>query len=469
MKLIKKLCIFILTFFYGHLAFAQSAYIDLLSHASEAIDANDPITALDIYHDLHLSAKTNQSETYQRIALFRIARIQMWLGDYDAASEIYKSLLASDLDATDYQIALAGLVDSLSYNDKSFTADEVADNNNPEQVDNPDLIIANARAALWSNQPYKAKSWLEDYEGESSLAFQNLDFFTNQAAANYFIEPYFRFEHDTDDLTIYKTGMSAGHRWNKTQTSNLLAAYQQYNQNADSAHGEILGVSQIMHLIEQTLHLGVGINAIHFDTDWSPWTGFVDLFYQAQDEWAVNLYADKSLVDTYYAVANEITVNSYGVDLFYMPNYRTQFSLSPYYKNFTDGNARYGITASSDILLWPSFGLGVRPQVRYFEDSKQLDTNNYFNPSEYIEGNLFLTLQQWILPTWSWYVEAGPGYQNTHPGEDGMTYLAEGGVSGAITDITYLNAFVGYTNASYSSASGYSNSYAGIAFTIAFD
>jgi hypothetical protein len=282
------------------------------------------------------------------------------------------------------------------------------------------------------------------------------------------VQPYVRYEHDTDDLTIIKTGANATHRWNAQQSSNLLAAYHQYSQDNQSANGEIVGFSQIMQLIDDTTHIGVGLNAVNFNTGWSPWTGFADLFYQSQDEWALNLYVDKSLVDTYLAVENEITVNSYGVDLFYIPNYRVQFTLSPYYKHFTDGNDRWGFTASSDVLLWPSLGVGIRPQVRYFEDSEQMDNKSYFNPSQYKEANLFVTVQRYILPTWSWYIEAGPGYQNTSPGEDGPTYLAEGGLSFAIHEISHVNAFVGYNNASYSSASGYSNSYAGMSLTIAF-
>lgn len=444
-------------------------YAYLLERADKAINADDPESALIFYNEIYDHAKAQDSAVYQRIALFRIARMHFWLGDYDTSAEIYEFLLASILDATDYQIALAGLMNSLSYDNKPFMAYHIGQIKNPEKIDQQDLILANARAALWSNKPFAAEQWLVDADLDSNIQLQNLEFFTAQESAAYVIEPYFRYEHDTDDLTIYKTGVKASHRWNAQQSSSVLAAYHQYSQYDKVAHGEMVGVSQIMHLFDKTVHLGIGLNAVDFNTGWSPWTGLIDLFYQAEDEWAFNVYADKSLVDTYLAVENEITVDAYGVDLFYLPNYRTTFTLSPYYKHFSDGNDRMGVTASSDILLWPSFGFGIRPQMRYFEDSAQIANNSYFNPSEYAEANLFLTLERWLLPTVSWYIEAGPGYQNTHPGEDGPTYLVEGGISGAINEITYVSAFVGYNNASYSSASGYSNTYGGIAVTIAFD
>ncbi|NKB47623.1 MAG: hypothetical protein GKR77_07535, partial [Legionellales bacterium] len=79
--------------------------------AQQAAKRNDPKQALQHYQQARILAEIQNNETLIRVALFGMARMQVWLGSLTQAQTLYRQLLTMSLDDQDRALAQAKLVE----------------------------------------------------------------------------------------------------------------------------------------------------------------------------------------------------------------------------------------------------------------------------------------------------------------------------------------------------------------------
>ena len=87
----------------------------LIASGDASAFRDDPLGALYFYRVAYVNAHDKNDILFQRIALFKLAKMQLWLGLYKDASNSYKLLLVLKLEPLEYELALAGLIKSLNY------------------------------------------------------------------------------------------------------------------------------------------------------------------------------------------------------------------------------------------------------------------------------------------------------------------------------------------------------------------
>ncbi len=80
-----------------------------LRHGDEAASQEKPKTALVFYKQAYDDAVKLKNEVLMRVALFKMARMHVWLVNYDAAVDLYSHLLSMRLDPADKKVALLEL------------------------------------------------------------------------------------------------------------------------------------------------------------------------------------------------------------------------------------------------------------------------------------------------------------------------------------------------------------------------
>lgn len=138
----------------------ENKFAALYNLAMQYILGNQPLKALNCYEAILNLA--NVTEAQKRIALFGIGKMQIWLERYSVAYKTYQTLLAMKLSSDDYQIALAGAIQALNYQDKPKQAVKLI----PKKliIINPALLIATVQAYLWSDNYRQAENILCQYK-----------------------------------------------------------------------------------------------------------------------------------------------------------------------------------------------------------------------------------------------------------------------------------------------------------------
>lgn len=422
--------------------------------------ADRPQDALGYYCQ---SLEIADNATERRVSLFGIARMLMWLERYAEAESIYRELLSQPLSNEDHAVAAAGLVRSLSFQDKPMRAYGSVPQGAGLEF-SPAERMELARSALWAGWPDKAAEMLQQeipVEPDTRMA-RELEILRSDVHAEIAnpVNLHGEFISDSDDMRIRKSELAAGKRFSNAGMFNLLMQHQGFEQ-----HDQQLTMNSLQarysSRVEDAFWFFVQAGPAKYD-DWRTalWSG--NAVYQPNDEIRYEAFIGREAVETFDALNRHITLDTAGLTAAYTPVGRFLLAGALYRQSFSDDNNRLGGTGRIVTPISERMGLDVQLRARYFEDSRT-DATGYFNPERFHEEQLLLALNRRLDSNWRLYALAGPGIQNTSPGDGSKTtLLAEVSLRGKVVRSVSINLDYGYSNSAFASSSGYRRQFSGM-------
>jgi tetratricopeptide (TPR) repeat protein len=185
---------------------------------------DNPMLAL-MYYNAALNIAKAPDE--RQVAYFGIAKMQFWLGHYVRAETTYRDLLTEHLNRKDYELALAGLIKSLAYQDKTRLAYSYV----PEDMvfTTPEMVIAASQASLWSDWGDITRDILTEYQPITQKLdpwsplggdFRDLQWQTALATSPNTLTPTFFYSGDSDGFIKRHSTLNYRRYWSQIfQTS----------------------------------------------------------------------------------------------------------------------------------------------------------------------------------------------------------------------------------------------------------
>ncbi len=405
-------------------------------------------------------------QTEKRTALFGIARMLMWLEQYGDAENIYSILLSRPLNDEDHAVASAGLMRSLSFQNKPMKAYRSVSRG---LVQSPAQKIELARAASWAGWPDKAAELLDQgipVEPDTRMAkeLEDIRKEVDAGTANP-LSLHAEYTSDSDNLRIRKTELSAGKRLSRAGTLSFAAQHQgMESPTRQLAMNSIL--ARYSSRLEDKFWFSVQMGPAFYD-EWHPVLWSASGVYRPDDEFRYEAFILREAVETFAAIDLRTRLDTAGFAIEYRPNTRFSLAGSAYRQSFSDENNRIGGNASVGALVAESLGLSVQLKARYFGDSRT-DTIGYFNPERFHQEQLLFSLNRHLGTDWRFFTVAGPGTQRVTPGERTNTSLAQISLWGTIIRDLSLGLDYGYSNSALASSSGYRRQYSGATLSYAW-
>ena len=432
---------------------------------------SNPKQAL-IYYNKALQL-TDNNDVFERITLFNIGKMQLWLEQYPEAEHTYLTLLKMPLDKQDHEIALAGLVKSLAYQDKPRSGYNSIPNNPHYTL--PNMVLVAAQAALWSGWSEKAQKILDSNQSvirqadPKSITYRDLKevtYATNAETAKNKITPSYDFENDSDGTNIKHYNLEASHYFFPDFRAGLNFTSAAISNDNQQIHGENLFAG-----VEQRVNNYINYQAkIGYSTfnSWKHALWSANLDIQPNDMVSFSFANQLENVETITALYNKTTYNSTQIKATLNPIYRLRISGSVFYGMFSDDNNRTGYFTSANYILFDKIGLSTEIRARGYHSSKT-DTTGYYNPTNLDEQDFIIKLNHRLLTNWKYYINfCVLGHQETNPGDVTNPRFTEVGINGFITKNLLLNASYGYSNSNYSTAQGYGRHYGMVALQVLF-
>ena len=146
----------------------QATFETRILAAQAYAEDNQPRFALTNYQLALLVAQKPYECT---IALFGIARMQFWLGNYYRALSSYQRILNGPTNGYNAELATAGLVKSLAYADRPIKGYRSI----PDTLEftTPNMVVAAAQATLWADQADLTKNILTKYQPITNAIIPN--------------------------------------------------------------------------------------------------------------------------------------------------------------------------------------------------------------------------------------------------------------------------------------------------------
>ena len=443
-------------------AFADSSnaarrFDSLISTAQAAATANEPVQALGAYRSALGFA--SEDPAAQRVVHFGIARMLMWLGRYDEALKEYSGLLQSPLSQEDRELALAGAVNCLSYLNRPRTAYALAKRYG--ELSSGAFVLAEARAADWSDRPDKARSILAGsaealsrIQPGTALANQAQDLtdqVRRETATTLTVAP--GYARDSDGLAVTDSTLTI-RKPSAASAVSFLARKAELTEGSWAANTTSVQARYDTR-IGDALSIGAQAGAATYG-GWQPmlWSG--EIASQPVDAYRISAHSDADTIETPAAIDERITSHVSGLAATFNPASDLTVSGLWYARSFSDGNARSGLTGDIAFAAFPQIGLGLGVRAQAFQDRRSAATG-YFDPQRYEEQQLLLTLRR-RLGRWSFYASAGIGRQGISPGTASTTTSFQLSASGRRKGCLTLEASLVDSNSALSSPSGYRRS-----------
>ena len=457
--------------------------VELYFIAAESMSLTDkPQQALEYYQK---ALQLSHDKADQKYALFGIAKMQFWLGQYVSAGKSYQQLLKYQLTPTEHELALAGWVKSLAYYDRPRTAYQMI----PADLvfTTKDLVIAASQASSWSNWSDITASILTTYQPithqinlNSALGkdLQDLQWQTKLATSPGVLTPSFFASHDSENFNKTRATIDYSHYWSQLSQTSVGLDSINYAQNAPNklnARGIYLGQTLrptrnvILHgQIEPTEYKNLSASS---HNNWAPFLWDTNVTYTPNDYVSLRVLALRQVIETFSAFEDKITDNQYATSLSINPFPYVHVNGTYSRLNINDGNNRDTYFLSSTVLLLPNAGLSATGTFREYTD--KFTSPNYFSPYNYKAASLLLRVGRRLGATWHYYLDGGLGRQYiiSRPGDStaaSPTYQWGLGVTGPISSWLVLNAY--YADVQQASAfldsPGYHYQYGGISLNI---
>ena len=430
-----------------------------------------PEKALFFYEKALQYANSDEEKTS---ALYNIARMQFWLSNYVRAEKTFRLLLKYNLTPNEKELALAGIVKSLAYYDRPRKAYKTI----PKDLifTTPELTIAAAQAASWSNWADITKSILTSYQPitnninpNTSLSsdLKDLQWQTKLATSKGVITPSIFSSHDSENFNKTRTMLDYSRFWSQlTQTSVGIdyINYTQFSPNKLHAKGFYIGQTIrptrdviLRGQIEPTEYK----NLSDFDHSlWVPFLWNASAAYTPNDYVTLRFAAVKEVIETFGAFDNKITDNQYAGSLSLNPIPYVNLNGSYSLLKMSDNNERNTYNLSATVNVLPDYGLSATGMIRGFND--KFTSPYYFSPYKYSADTIMLKFGRKLGPTWHYYLDGGLGRQYItrqadSPTASSPTYQFGLGVTGPINSWLVFNAY--YADIHQASAFLDSNNY----------
>ena len=445
-------------------------------------NSNRPQQALAYYQQ---AFEYSNDFTDKAAALQGIAKMQFWLGQYVRAERTYRLLLSYPLSPTEHELALAGLVKSLAYYDRPRRAYRFIPSSLSYKT--PELVIAASQASLWSDWADLTRTILSTYQPitkqlpkASALGrdLQDLQWQTNLATNPNNLTPSVFSSHDSEDFNKTRELLDYTHYWQQTaQTSVGLEAltYTQSHPHREQAEGLYLGQTLrptrdiILHGQIEPMHFKN--TSLYSRSNWDPlfWEGHGS--YTPTDQLSFRLLALKEVIETFSAFQDKITDNQYATSVALHPLPYLEIDGAYSRLDMSDTNHRNVYFISSTALIMPSVGLSATGSLRDYTD--RFTSPAYFSPHEYKAGTLLLRLGRRLGATWHYYLDGGVGrqYVIARPGSaaaGSLTYQWGLGITGPLSKCLVLKAYYAdlHQASAFLDSKDYHYQYGGIGITL---
>lgn len=439
----------------------SAAYVALIASAQSSASTDDPATAL-AYYERALQAAT--SDEQQRIALFGIARMHVWLGQYRDAERAYRSLLRFALPVDDRAVALAGLVESLTDEGRPIAAYDAATAGFSAR--SAVMVVQAARAAEAAGHPAQAQRMLLD--GAPSLVdvvpASRLGILLGGVRHDVRddLAPYAAAavdgSHDSDGFTTRSSTFSAGARVTGDAVVHAVIGSTRFAQNGWTATGALASVG-VDAWIARSARLTATVGTAAYPA-FHTGTFSADLTVRPNDSFGFDAFASRDVVQSQFALQQGLAATVAGIAADHTLGSRSSVAASFSRQRFDDGNARPNLTAALGTTLSDQAGLSARLRWRSFTDSAPGATA-YFDPQRYTETALLVSEVHRFpgASAWRVHLTAGIGRQNVVPGGASTTASYEAAVDGRIGDRSRVDAAFGYSNSALAASSGYQRRY----------
>jgi hypothetical protein len=446
-----------------------ASFRQLLAFAQASASANQPATALSYYVLAFHAARTD--EVQQRVALFGIGHMLLWLGRYGDSERVYRQLLASELSSQDREIALAGLVESLSYEGRPMAAYAVGSSERSPL--NQELIIATAEAATDANWPDKARELLDlnaasldELNSNSRLGTQ---LHSVRGAIGSDLGPLATLDYtessDSDGLRIDTADAQI-----QMPAGTVTAAYLLYDrsflaQNTWTAAGNLATLGASTRFGDHTW-VSASLGSQNYP-GWQTGTYDSSVAFRPNDRYGFEAFGSRDIVETQAALAQHITSSLAGFDGDSTLGQKTTGFGEFYREDFSDGNKRIGLSGKVGLGIDDSLGLTGAVRWRSFSDSLA-GNSAYFDPQHYGVLDALITETRRLGPAWRFSVTGGLGRQGVDPGDVSTTESYEASIDGYTRGCVSGQAVFGYSNNALASSSGYERHYTTLAVNCTF-
>ena len=453
----------------------KATYDVYLLSAQSYAELNKPLLALKYYQAARNIAKQDDE---RHVADFGRAKTEFWLDHYQKAADIYRHLLSENLNKEDHELALAGLVKSLTYLNKPRWAYSLIPKNLVYTT--PNMVIASAQASLWANWADITKKTITQYQSiinqivpDSTLSrdFQDVKWQTDLETSPNILTPGFFYSSDSDNFIERISSANYARYWSQQWQTQLGIRHYVYTQNNFHLSANQFDVGQTWKPTRDLIFNGHLIPSTY--NGWDPFLWSASGIYLPNDVVKLNFLTYKELVETFPAFEHRISDTSYELAVVIDPSYYIRLTAGLGALQFTDTNNRYRYLASIQVLLSADLGLSAILQSRGYKDKFQ--SPFYFSPLWYQAEDFILQLSRKFGATWHYYLDAGIGGQTIHPNQftsnaTVLTYQWGGGIYGPITRSLIFRAY--YFNTTQASAfmnsSGYHYQYAAVSLDFLF-
>lgn len=423
--------------------------LQMLAAQSYAV-INQPQKALESYIRARLMAK---SKGEVRAAELGIAKMQFWLGEFYRAEHTYEQILQHQPEKTDRELALAGKVKSLAYMDRPMRAYRSIPDN--LIFTTPDMVVAAAQAALWSDWADISSNILKTYApirreipANSPLDkdLKDLVWQVNQGVSPNTINPAGFFSGDSENFQVSRGWLDYSHYWSQKNQTFVGTKYTHYSQDTFALDAESVYFRQTWRPTRQLIVRGQ-VEPTNFQ-GWQPVFGVGGFYYQPNDYLRFTAGGLREVVETFPAFTQHITdsqVNA-GVAIKPLPYIQLNGALSKL--DFSDTNDRYGYYVSASALVLPRWGLSLLLQKRSYKD--RFVSPYYFSPNYYDANTAVLRFASRTKGVWHYYVDGGIGNQVVQVNGTLSNYVPTHqwgvGITGPIRSWLILNAYYSTSN-----------------------
>ena len=423
----------------------QSTFETRILVAQAYAEDNQPQFALTYYKLALLVAKKPYECT---AALFGIAKMQFWLGNYYHALYSYQRILNGPTNAYGFELATAGLIKSLAYADRSILGYRSI----PDKLvfTTPDMVVAAAQATLWADQADLTKNIFTKYQSmiktinPNSNLGRDLQDVQWQMALNTnpnVLSPGSFYSEDSEHFSILRSTVDYSHYWSQTYQSSIGVEQNRYKQQSSTLNAEGVYLRQKWRPTrEWTLNGKIEPTTYQL---WSPLLWSTNSNYRPNDHLGAQVVAQREVIETFTAFDHHITDYQYAANLLLspLPYFKLSGALSRL--DISDGNVRNGYFIAATTVISTAIGLNLTLQQRGYTD--KFVSPYYFSPNQYSANTAILRIGSKTNAVWHYYVDGGIGNQNIgmtgNPTATSPTKQLGFGFNGPISSHVVLNAY----------------------------
>jgi len=265
-------------------------------------------------------------------------------------------------------------------------------------------------------------------------------------ASSAFAEFYPEFEgyytNDSDNMTEAQNVLSVNDFIGKKTAVGLLAGFSNYSDPTRTENTQSIQLRYTNAALSRwSLSAQAGMLE-YLKRSMSVYGG--NAVYEHPGGFRLETTVDKSLLDTFAAFDNDISVTTLSSTADFPLSNKITLIAGGDSRSFSDGNERLGLIGKG-IFLLPVEGLSLQVWHRQFRDTK-LDSDGYFNPVTINFQRYLLSYRKGLIKHIRLSLKAGPGTQQVNDEQRTNTIYLEAGLEKQIRSGLSFSASYIYTD-----------------------